>query len=432
MTTPMVRASLLAGALALVPTGCAVQKQYRMETGDPRLANLSQTVAVDAAQPKVLLQLTSSGSLEARFEEAPVCRVSETMSTPNYRIEERELSTFDTVLMWSSYGAAAIVGGFVGTGVANGGDPATGAKLFAMFGLPFAAVGAVESYRAMDRTTELEPTEETFDRGLRRCAVDGEGMPVRLRRGVDEKIVMLSTDFRELARPDEGSRFELVGEKAEATVRASVPLQVDGDALVAVLDGPVVVRAIEQAPKEVPVLAQEESKPAVVPASSPVVESSPTVAAAPEKQAPKAPAPPRPSVPAAPAPTVAVAAETEKPHAKRSAPGKSRLTVQQEAGSAAAAPCNVRETRYGPAPSTFYEQPVESYRLQKGDWLSRVARRLWGDAGEYRQLHLLNGERIKNADVVYAGDEIVVPQAPKTWAEWQVEADTCSGEEEGN
>jgi LysM repeat protein len=404
------------------------------------MIGVTQTVSTSAAQPKILLQLAADGGLEGRFEAAPVCHVRETWETPAYQIEERSLSTFDTAVMWTGYGLATLVGGFVGMGVANGGDPVTGTKLFAMFGLPFATVGVVESVRATDRSSALPATDTTYERGLRPCAVDADGLPVRLRRGVDERIVMLSTEFRPLGHPGEGYRYDLVRDEGEKTVRNSVPLQLDGDSLYAVLDGPVVVREIKQAPKAPPaaVVVQSETKapeatqpapapkealPAVVPTA---VSPAPVAAVSPVTPAP-APADPAPqAVAAAESVPVAEAAPQPKPEAVKAGTTEAASPVAHStAAPLAPAACTVKLSQYGKVPSTFYEQPVEVYRVQKGDWLSKVAQRLWGEAAEYRQLHLLNAALVKDADLVYAGDEIKVPQAPKTWVEWQRGADAC-------
>lgn len=55
--------------------------------------------------------------------------------------------------------------------------------------------------------------------------------------------------------------------------------------------------------------------------------------------------------------------------------------------------------------------PVEYYVIQKGDSLSAIAKRYYGNAKDYPRIFDANREVIKNPDLIYPGQKIRIPLA---------------------
>ena len=56
---------------------------------------------------------------------------------------------------------------------------------------------------------------------------------------------------------------------------------------------------------------------------------------------------------------------------------------------------------------------VEYYTIVGGDSLSKIAKKYYGDAMDYKNLFEANREVIKDPDLIYPGQKIRIP--PKTW-----------------
>ena len=54
---------------------------------------------------------------------------------------------------------------------------------------------------------------------------------------------------------------------------------------------------------------------------------------------------------------------------------------------------------------------VEYYIIQKGDTLSAIAKRYYGNAKDYPRIFEANREVIKDADLIYPGQKIRIPMA---------------------
>ena len=54
---------------------------------------------------------------------------------------------------------------------------------------------------------------------------------------------------------------------------------------------------------------------------------------------------------------------------------------------------------------------VEYYIIQKGDTLSAIAKRYYGNANDYPRIFEANREVIKDADLIYPGQKIRIPTA---------------------
>ena len=61
-----------------------------------------------------------------------------------------------------------------------------------------------------------------------------------------------------------------------------------------------------------------------------------------------------------------------------------------------------------PAVRTAPASP-RSYTVQKGDTLSSIAKRYYGDANQWRKIYEANREFIKNPDLIYPGQTFVIP-----------------------
>jgi nucleoid-associated protein YgaU len=68
-----------------------------------------------------------------------------------------------------------------------------------------------------------------------------------------------------------------------------------------------------------------------------------------------------------------------------------------EGGSSSTAP---------PPPSTD-----QTYTVVKGDSLSKIAKRVYGDAQQWRKIYEANKDQIKNPDLIHPGQTLRIPGA---------------------
>ena len=64
-----------------------------------------------------------------------------------------------------------------------------------------------------------------------------------------------------------------------------------------------------------------------------------------------------------------------------------------------------------PAPQETQRPVVErkEYTIREGDTLSKIARNEYGNANEWRKIYEANKDVIKNPDLIYPGQKIVIP-----------------------
>lgn len=55
----------------------------------------------------------------------------------------------------------------------------------------------------------------------------------------------------------------------------------------------------------------------------------------------------------------------------------------------------------------------EYYEIKKGDSLSAIAKRAYGDASKWRTIYEANKDQISNPDLIYPGQKIKIPNQPK-------------------
>ena len=62
--------------------------------------------------------------------------------------------------------------------------------------------------------------------------------------------------------------------------------------------------------------------------------------------------------------------------------------------------------------STAPSAPADkTYTVKKGDSLSKIAKRVYGDAQQWRKIHEANRDIIDNPDLIYPGQVLKLPGA---------------------
>ena len=60
--------------------------------------------------------------------------------------------------------------------------------------------------------------------------------------------------------------------------------------------------------------------------------------------------------------------------------------------------------------TTRDENTLQSYTVEKGDSLSKIAKRVYGKASYWRQIYEANRDNIKDPDLIYPGQVIRLPE----------------------
>jgi nucleoid-associated protein YgaU len=55
-------------------------------------------------------------------------------------------------------------------------------------------------------------------------------------------------------------------------------------------------------------------------------------------------------------------------------------------------------------------KPERTYTVVKGDSLSRIAKRLYGKANDWKRIYEANKDIIKNPDLIYPGQVLKIPE----------------------
>jgi nucleoid-associated protein YgaU len=66
-------------------------------------------------------------------------------------------------------------------------------------------------------------------------------------------------------------------------------------------------------------------------------------------------------------------------------------------------------TVQGVAGGVTTDSAVRRYVVKSGDTLSKIAKREYGDASEWKKIHEANRAKIPNPDLIHPGDELVIP-----------------------
>jgi nucleoid-associated protein YgaU len=79
---------------------------------------------------------------------------------------------------------------------------------------------------------------------------------------------------------------------------------------------------------------------------------------------------------------------------------------------------NVQSGSSSTAPETPVQQPpaaeparseARSYTVMSGDSLSKIAKREYGDASQWKKIYEANKDQIKNPDLIYPGQTFRIP-----------------------
>jgi nucleoid-associated protein YgaU len=63
------------------------------------------------------------------------------------------------------------------------------------------------------------------------------------------------------------------------------------------------------------------------------------------------------------------------------------------------------------APQPGTNEPGRSYTVRKGDSLSKIAKREYGDAQQWRRIYDANREIVSDPDLIYPGQVLRIPDA---------------------
>lgn len=78
---------------------------------------------------------------------------------------------------------------------------------------------------------------------------------------------------------------------------------------------------------------------------------------------------------------------------------------------------SVKTAISGKTVKTRESKPVPNskvYKVQSGDSLSRIARKMYGDASKWEAIYNANRDKIKNPNIIKVGQVLTIPNAPKT------------------
>jgi len=53
----------------------------------------------------------------------------------------------------------------------------------------------------------------------------------------------------------------------------------------------------------------------------------------------------------------------------------------------------------------------QTYTVKSGDSLSKIAKRVYGDANKWQRIYEANRDKIKNPDLIHPGQEFTIPDA---------------------
>ncbi|MGI8619502.1 MAG: LysM peptidoglycan-binding domain-containing protein [Gemmatimonadaceae bacterium] len=53
----------------------------------------------------------------------------------------------------------------------------------------------------------------------------------------------------------------------------------------------------------------------------------------------------------------------------------------------------------------------KTYTVVSGDSLSKIAKRFYGDASQWKKIHAANIDRVPNPDLIHPGQELTIPDA---------------------
>ena len=60
-------------------------------------------------------------------------------------------------------------------------------------------------------------------------------------------------------------------------------------------------------------------------------------------------------------------------------------------------------------PSAPSHAATRDYTIKSGDSLSKIAKRFYGDAGDWQRIYQANKDQIKDPDLIHPGQKIIIP-----------------------
>jgi len=72
---------------------------------------------------------------------------------------------------------------------------------------------------------------------------------------------------------------------------------------------------------------------------------------------------------------------------------------------------NVKSGSSSSAPSPGGTATSRTYTVKKGDSLSKIAKHIYGDAGEWRKIFEANRDQIQDPDLIEPGQQLKIPSA---------------------
>jgi nucleoid-associated protein YgaU len=70
---------------------------------------------------------------------------------------------------------------------------------------------------------------------------------------------------------------------------------------------------------------------------------------------------------------------------------------------------NVHRPGQPASAGTGPQQTTRDYTIQPGDSLSKIAKRYYGNAGEWQKIYQANKDKIKDPNMIYPGQKIIIP-----------------------
>jgi len=60
-------------------------------------------------------------------------------------------------------------------------------------------------------------------------------------------------------------------------------------------------------------------------------------------------------------------------------------------------------------PGATFTGTTRDYTIQPGDSLSKIAKRYYGNAGDWQKIYRANKDKIKDPNMIYPGQKIIIP-----------------------
>jgi nucleoid-associated protein YgaU len=72
-------------------------------------------------------------------------------------------------------------------------------------------------------------------------------------------------------------------------------------------------------------------------------------------------------------------------------------------------PVKARPSPSAPRPTQPSAPTGRDYTIKSGDSLSKIAKQFYGNAGEWKKIFEANKDKIKDPDMIFPGQKIIIP-----------------------